>query len=69
MQAWEYKIVAKEEQEEAEDKGKMTNEELNAVGREGWELVSVVTDEQTAVDVGRKVTKKVVVHYFKRPVG
>ncbi|UCG50532.1 MAG: DUF4177 domain-containing protein [Candidatus Latescibacterota bacterium] len=49
--AWEYKHVARDLAN-----GKVpTEEELNSLGREGWELVGVVREQDT-------------VHlYFKRP--
>ncbi|MFN2578418.1 MAG: hypothetical protein ABR607_12090 [Pyrinomonadaceae bacterium] len=48
MQQWEYKLV----------EGLQTNDQLNALGREGWELVA------TEVGVGNHN----MAFYFKRPV-
>lgn len=54
MQKWEYKVV------EADRTGIGSEEQLNSLGKEGWELVSV-----TAVMMGPFVSK---VFYLKRPV-
>jgi len=52
--AWEYKMTA--------DRGKMhrvDTEELNALGREGWELIEIMKDPSR---------EDVVNYYFKRRV-
>ena len=50
--SWEYKSIA--------DRGKMhkvTTDELNALGKEGWELVQIMADP---------ALENVVNYYFKR---
>jgi hypothetical protein len=39
-QAWEYKVITKN----ALDDVQLTEDELNALGKDGWELVGVVPD-------------------------
>jgi hypothetical protein len=46
MQKWEYRIL-----------GKLTEVELNTMGTEGWELISIAFIERG----------NVYTHYFKRP--
>jgi hypothetical protein len=47
MEKWEYRIL-----------GKLTEVELNTMGIEGWELISIAFIERGSVYT----------HYFKRPI-
>lgn len=57
---WEYNIVI--------SSVRMSIYRLNEIGREGWELVSVVEETCVRYIVGTKVNTTVMVYYFKRKI-
>ena len=60
MSVWEYKTIARGEDE------LLTDEQLNKIGALGLELVSVTPVTATEVVVGKTVTKHVLHYFFKR---
>ena len=63
MAAWEYKTVTRQSAEP------LTDDQLNQMGAQGFELVnvSIVSDQVTIV--GRRETRNIIHYFFKRPKG
>ena len=63
MPAWEYKTVAREEDQ------LLTEEQLNKFGEHSYELVGLIAISGEVTVVGKTTIKHTVHYYFKRPKG
>jgi len=61
MQQWEYKTLAREEDQ------LLTDDQLNKLGEHGLELISILPIFHEVTEVGRTWKKHTVYYYFKRP--
>ncbi len=61
MPAWDYKVVRRDEE------SALTEEELNALGGVGLELVSVAVTQRDVTIVGRTEKVSRLHYFFKRP--
>jgi hypothetical protein len=61
MTAWEYKLATREEETP------LTEEQFNAAGQAGWELIGVVITTHEVVVIGRQERRNRIHYFFKRP--
>jgi len=59
MATWTYKTVVK-----SGDR-LMADNELNALGKDGWELINVVVVSRMVTEMGKSLQKNFLVYFFK----
>jgi len=61
MTIWEYKTIAREEEQ------LLTDEQLNKLGEHGLELVGILPIVKEITVVGKTTTHHTIHYFFKRP--